>query len=443
VNFIEYQPQNSEVVDLQYKCVGIGDDDLLKKCGFLPNDNKKAIEYISSQYSGIPVNAFQVTNEDKEILKDQVFCNRGSSDCVATYEGTVKTLGGEKIVEVDLIWRGADSCYSYEGTRFCPKEKDGIIVPRIQNFDKTKNEAIEEALEEKGIKGISDNNIQSSDVLGANDSVELNQTNNQEINSSGLYELTIGDKKVKILTNDDKKIIVYNEINGEEGYQDGEDGLIEIDTSSLSKILESKEYAIEEGINILSFPFLPLNENKETLMASQLLSLANQGIVKISQITYFENGKWDGGLKVLSADGDIFAGNDFPIFPGRGYLLIGNFDTTIQIPGLELMSSMPVELASGWNLVGINGYDDMYTADSLIDSMNKISGVTVDNITWWPRDLGMYQGYQKTNGITYSFDYYISDALGYFIRVSDFKSEECKSILWNPDGDMDAKCGKK
>src|SRR5690606_26468550 len=127
--------------------------------------------------------------------------------------------------------------------------------------------------------------------------------------------------------------------------------------------------------------------------------------------------------------------------PGRGYLIVGEYGTNISIPGFPLSEPFPVELSAGWNFVGVHGYQDIYTAEKLIDELDKLEGIDVDNVTWWPRNLGRYEGLQKTGSTKYGFDYPLSDRLAYFVRVSSYSNKCPRSVLWNPGGEAHGICG--
>ncbi|HOV29776.1 MAG TPA: hypothetical protein PLD77_01725, partial [Candidatus Dojkabacteria bacterium] len=97
----------------------------------------------------------------------------------------------------------------------------------------------------------------------------------------------------------------------------------------------------------------------------------------------------------------------------------------------------------GWNLVGIHGYSKVYTARSLLNSINKVEGLTANNISWWPTSKGKYEGLQLSDGKEYGFDFPISPNNGYFIRINKFepKDTSCGSILWNEGGTHNGACG--
>ncbi|HOT61113.1 MAG TPA: hypothetical protein PKW94_02355, partial [Candidatus Dojkabacteria bacterium] len=162
--------------------------------------------------------------------------------------------------------------------------------------------------------------------------------------------------------------------------------------------------------------------------------------VTIQYISSFDGGRWAKGYTCKSGK---CSGNDFNILPGKGYLVYATKGGEMTIPGYKLKTSVPVNISGGWNLVGIHGYTIAYTARTLIDSMNKIDGVTANNVTWWPTSKGMYEGLQVTGEQQYGFDFPISPTNGYFVRISSFKPKDkkCKSLLWNEGGALNGTCG--
>ncbi len=118
-------------------------------------------------------------------------------------------------------------------------------------------------------------------------------------------------------------------------------------------------------------------------------------------------------------------------------------DFIFEVPGFEVLSGVPVALSSGWNLVGIHGYSETYTASSLIDSISSVEGLGADNVTYWPTNKGRYEGLQKSEGTEYGFDFPIREDLGYFVRINKFepKATSTKSIIWNPGTDLNGQPG--
>jgi hypothetical protein len=115
----------------------------------------------------------------------------------------------------------------------------------------------------------------------------------------------------------------------------------------------------------------------------------------------------------------------------------------LKIPRRDIESSIPVAFKAGWNLVGINGYSQSFTARSLIDSISSIQGLTANNVTYWPTSKGRYEGFQKSENTEYGFDFPIKENQGYFIRISNFEpvSANSKSTLWQEGGSLNGTSG--
>ena len=152
-------------------------------------------------------------------------------------------------------------------------------------------------------------------------------------------------------------------------------------------------------------------------------------------------GRWSQGI---SCDPQgVCSGTDFPLTPGRGYFIKAREDQEVTLPGYQIISPVPIPFSSGWNLVGVHGYSKVYSARSFIESINKLIGLTADNVSWWSSSVSRYEGLQVTDGIQYGVDFPINSSSGYFVRISDFQpsSDECRSIIWNEGGDLNGDCG--
>jgi hypothetical protein len=384
-------------------------------------------------------------------------------DCYATFVGEIIEAGEEKTIEYHVEYTNDSKGINYifidtQTGRIplrlleeVPLDEGEAMPENDKEFEQKYGEEIEEQVPVSSI----DSGVDFlSDILGifSPTKVQAQQLDKyvDGSNDKGLYEIiTSSGKTVHYVdTTNQSYIIFYEEGNGEPGFQepldinnpkDGEDVLVFVNKDSVKKISQAYQYWIEEGINMMSFPFLPVNQERKAMMASDLMISNNTVVKKISQITYFENGKWQGGIK---ASGDNkYVGYDFPLVPGRGYLIVGEYGTNISIPGFPLSKPYPMELSAGWNFVGVHGYTDIYTAEKLIDELDKLEGIDVDNVTWWPRNLGRYEGLQKTGSTKYGFDYPLSDRLAYFVRVASYSNKCPRSVLWNPGGESHGICG--
>ncbi len=272
---------------------------------------------------------------------------------------------------------------------------------------------------------------------------------------SGMYEInTYGGGTTYVMGDKDTSYFYFKNRDGIEGYQapvdpanpqENEDIIVprEIAEVSISKSTTGKEIELKKGVNIISFNFLPTKGGEEMKLTSEdFLKLVNIGGRNVSSITYFSGGQWQGGIS-YDFEKQKTVGASFDLIFGKGYVVIAEEDVTITVPGHDLKSSVPIAFSSGWNLVGIHGYKKQYTAKSLINSVNTVEGLTANNVSWWPTSRGMYQGFQLLSGQEYGQDFPISSDLGYFVRISDFHPQEgsCRSILWNPGGQSNGKCG--
>lgn len=257
---------------------------------------------------------------------------------------------------------------------------------------------------------------------------------------SGIYEVNIEGDTFNVVAFEGETNAFYNDVNNIPGYQEAEDTKIRLTgvTLDVEKKVGAQKLELKEGINLISFPYLPVSVDESSLTASGLLSLANIHDNNISSISFFESGKWQSGIAVEAGVANGERGRNFDLLPGRGYLVIATRDFVVDIPAKELREGVPISVSAGWNLTGINGFTAVYTARTLIESISSIDGLTADNVTWWPTSKGRYEGFQVSEATEYGFDYPISNDLGYFIRISDFSPESpsIKSIIWGPGTDL-------
>lgn len=287
------------------------------------------------------------------------------------------------------------------------------------------------------------------------------QENTSEEDSLVLYLPEDGVYDVSLLNGTDISLfgdatrgyIFFYERNGQDGYQspvdpskpgDNEDILVSPSAAviSMSKVTSTQKVTLQRGLNIISFDFLPSQGEKKPLEADEFLKLVNTGDDRVSRISFFSGGLWNGGVS-FDFESKTTKGNSFPLVFGKGYVVVAERETTISIPGYEISSTIPIALSAGWNLIGVHGYSTAFTARSLIDSINEVKGLTADNVSWWPTSKGKYEGLQVSEGQEYGLDFPISPLNGYFIRIKKYEPEKdtCKSIIWNPTGNLHGKCG--
>ncbi|HKM20352.1 MAG TPA: fibronectin type III domain-containing protein [Candidatus Dojkabacteria bacterium] len=306
------------------------------------------------------------------------------------------------------------------------------------------------------VRGVATFVSSTSSVLGVEDNSKKSEKQMPFLYypEKGMYriETSLGDG-IDVFGDTENPGMFYVEKNGIPGYQfpsdpynlqDNED--IAIADSALvleiSQTTTAQEYELKEGVNIISFDLVPSEGDAKQLTSDRFLEIVNQAERKVSRVAYFSGGQWAGGT-AYDFEAGATKGATFSFAQGRGYLVMAEKDTTISVPGYKVKESIPIALSSGWNLVGIHGHSRRYTAKSLINSINSIEGLKANNVTFWPTNRGMYQGYQQSEGQAYGQDFPIVKDLGYFIRISEFnpKQSGCKSILWNPGGQKNGECG--
>ena len=269
----------------------------------------------------------------------------------------------------------------------------------------------------------------------------------------GLYSFQLGDYTMESkVVKGDSRYVFYLEVNDQDGFQmpsdpdnptSEEDIILDSSAYEITYKQESsaQQYDISEGINILSFNFVPVSpDDLGAYMASDLITQAANNGVNIEYISIFSGGRWYSGYSCSSG---TCTGTNFSIVPGKGYVVKASNSGNITVPGYNLTSSVPIPFSSGWNLVGVHGYTTAYTARTFIDSINTVEGLTANNVSWWPTSKGKYEGLEVENGTEYGLDFAISPTNGYFVRISDYAPTDttCKSILWNAGGTANGTCG--
>jgi len=303
--------------------------------------------------------------------------------------------------------------------------------------------------------GVLDN--KSMDVKGSN-SLTF-KTSAQDIGSSdtvlylpesGVYEMknNLGGT-MTLVGGTNKKYAFFENRDGVSGFQppedpanpkDNEDRIVPKDLAvvQVDKVASTKEIDLKQGINIISFNFIPSLGDNIQMTSDNFLKLVNEESNKVSTISSFVAGQWANGTSYDFKTKET-KGAPFVLSTGTGYLLLAEADTKITIPALDIKSPIPIAFSSGWNLIGVHGHNTQYTAKSLINSVNSIEGLKANNVTYWPTSKGMYQGFQLSEGQEYGQDFPISKDLGYFVRINEIK-EDCRSIWWNPGGEKNGEC---
>lgn len=268
----------------------------------------------------------------------------------------------------------------------------------------------------------------------------------------GMFSLQLGEFEFEKKISDGLTFYVfYLEVNGKKGFQMPanpdkptihEDIMIKSRSFEInySKKAEVKKYDLQSGLNIISFDFVPVPTTLGAYTVSELVENARKNGTNIEYVSYFDGGRWVEGYKCTA---ESCIGSNFAILPGKGYVLKTSKKGSFTVSAYNLKSAIPLNLSAGWNLIGVHGYSSAYTAKSLINSINKIDGLTADNVSWYPTSKGRYEGLQVTDGVEYGFDFPINPMNGYFVRIKKFtpKDEACKSIIWHDGNDLNGTCG--
>lgn len=226
------------------------------------------------------------------------------------------------------------------------------------------------------------------------------------------------------LSTSDPLSFVYIDNNENDKYDEGTDDKIDIKTFVENSVQVEKDETIvlKPGFNFVSFPYVISAPDGSSLSnASDLLGYLNeQSVTDIYSIAQFESGHW---VIVGKRDDVTISANDFPIIPGRGYLIKSNSTEIIRVIGKYLTKTVPINISVGWNLIGLNGTTKSYTAESLLDAINTSTSPVFQavNVTQWPSDKQKYEGIQKEKDDTgvvqvYGFDFPIDTKTGYFLR---------------------------
>ncbi|HOU75711.1 MAG TPA: fibronectin type III domain-containing protein [Candidatus Dojkabacteria bacterium] len=259
-------------------------------------------------------------------------------------------------------------------------------------------------------------------------SAEANNTY-YTINDMGLYSMIVNGEVLTDIDVDREgyRVGFFIDKNGNEVFDAG-DELVEASAIQieLKKESETFNYQLSEGYNYVSFPFVGDDKNNLKTMSSVLQYLNSKGIEATVMATY------DGGWKAvdyreiasvdLGSKGQLYGVNDFPINPGRGYVIrVISGGGQVSLSGFKVAQPVPVEMKDAWNLIGVHGLStyDGYTADDLIASM-KSQDIPAEIATQWIR--GRYESriIKDVEGTERKFgnDFPIEEYKAYFVQVN-------------------------
>lgn len=333
--------------------------------------------------------------------------------------------------------------YKYKDDNYFCWESGDRIRCRLASGDGSKKIVVKDVGELIEIQPLPDVKGLSSSIF----SVQAEESSDSEIiyiPELGMYNFQLNGENLSVeINSEETEYIFYIDSNEVAGLQFDEDEIVSTEAYNITyeKISDITQIDITEGINLISLSGLPVGREEGTFTAQDLFYESLDSDILIEYIAKFEGGRWADGYR---CDTELeCTGVDFDILPGTGYLIMASEDGVLNIPTYGFTTPIPVAFNPGWNLVGIHGYTQAFTARTLIDSINTISGLTADNVTWWPTSKGKYEGIQVTDEQTYGLDYPIDSENGYFVRINNFEPEDnnCKSLIWNYGGDLNGTCG--
>jgi hypothetical protein len=236
------------------------------------------------------------------------------------------------------------------------------------------------------------------------------------IEDEGIYCTDYNSEKYCFNISEKGEKFLYIDADGNEKFDEGVDVNIADDTLDLTLTMESTsaKWSLKQGYNFVSFNFV--NTSIGTTAKQWLEYLNSRYNDNFYSIAKFESGKWS---VVENRDGKTYGTDNFQIMPGVGYLLKSKHDVILSLGGKVVIDSVPVNLQPGWNLISIHGNSSAYTAESLIDDVNEMSGLVSDNVTRWDTSVSRYVGLQKETGAVYGIDFPLSSLDAYFVRVTE------------------------
>jgi hypothetical protein len=242
------------------------------------------------------------------------------------------------------------------------------------------------------------------------------------VEASGIYCTQYSGEKYCFDLHEGGENRLYIDANNSNSFDKGDIDLGE-DTVKLSLSLEVKSTSIHisKGFNLVSFDLV--SSDIGTTAKEWLSYLNDRHDDAFYSIAKFDGGKW---VVIENRDGETYGTDDFQIVPGQGYLLKSKYDMVLDFVGKAILDPVPVDLRQGWNLIGIQGGDTAYTAESLIDDVNSVDGLVSDNVTRWDTSVSRYIGLQKETSAVYGIDFPLSSLEGYFVRVKE------GSGVWTP-----------
>lgn len=273
----------------------------------------------------------------------------------------------------------------------------------------------------------------SGTVLGEVYAAETNYTVTDDVvlipTDDGVYDINVPGvgTLVGIAMLEGEEYVIFIDENENGVYDEGEE-LVDLGEYAVELTVDTEASAfsvsLAEGVNYVSFEYVP-----EKTDSCELIKELNGALpeMEVSLLARFESGEFEVTNYRADLEGEV-SGSCFPVVPGRGYVVRSYVEKEVALTGNRLTAPAQVAFDSpGWHLIGVNGAGKVYTAESLLDSVDSVEGLDADNVTQWSPDKYRYEGLQKEGNEVYGFDFTLDPGVSYFVRVAD------GSGIWTPE----------
>lgn len=228
----------------------------------------------------------------------------------------------------------------------------------------------------------------------------------------GTYQINIeGFDSTEIrIYKDNVEVEYFIDSNGDGKKQSSEPEIDpDVYSISLSKSSEIFSYEFNVGWNLISPSFV----NSEIDTASELLErLWEQQVVAI-QVSKYTNGTWIDYISRIDQDGEIIEfGSDFSLVPGESYFVRTIDDGIAILEGQTFVSSVPINISKGWNLIGIQSPNESSDAQSFLNTCTE-QGSMCTNISRLENQR--YQSYVEDEGTFFGNNFQLNSSEGYFV----------------------------
>lgn len=177
---------------------------------------------------------------------------------------------------------------------------------------------------------------------------------------------------------------------------------------SLDKTSQDKIISLHAGWNLISLPILP----NQPLTASILLSqIAKEGGYATT-ISSLQDNQWQS--YIIRGD-KSFSGSNFTIEPAKAYFVKVIKPAVITLSGQDFISSVGLDLKSGWNGIGVPFSANQYDASKLLDELNK-SG-KADELSEF--DSGVWNTLLRKGQQQFGGSFKINNKKGYILKTED------------------------